>query len=449
MKKTVFILALCAAVCSIARSQDTRLSAEFDKILKEEIALNKTGVTALVSSHGKIIYKKALGMADAELNVPMQADNVFRIGSITKQFTAIAILQLMEQGKLSVQDEITKYIPDYPVQGATITIENLLTHTSGIRDYSSIKDSTQRGKMDFTPVEMISYFKNQPMRFAPGARYEYSNSNYFLLGYIIEKITGKTYGQYLEENFFKPLGMTNSSYANDSKIIKNRAAGYTMGRQGIENAGILSMTQPYAAGSILSTVEDLFKWQQAVQSYKLVKKETLEKAYSKYKLTNGSESNYGYGWRFGFIQDNPIIWHGGLISGFVTMALYLPKEDVYVAVFSNCDCLSPENAAAKLAAAAIGKPYSRKEIKLDEKILESYTGEYKVTPQFSFTISKEKDKLFVQGTGQEKMEMSAEANDKFFLKENDARFQFVNEGGKITKVILQQGVRSTEAAKIK
>src|SRR6185436_1398189 len=227
-----------------------------------------------------------------------------------------------------------RFIPGYPVQGATITIEHLLTHTSGIRDYTSIKDSVQRFKTDLTPAGMISYFQNQPMRFAPGTRYEYSNSNYFLLGYIIEKTTGKTYQQYLESNFFQPLGMTNSSYANDTRIIKNRTAGYTKAEKEMENAPAISMTQPFSAGAILSTVEDLFKWQQAVQFYKLVKKQTLEKAFTRYKLANGKETSYGYGWRFGFIQQSPSIWHGGLIDGFKTMAIYLPNEDVYVVILS-------------------------------------------------------------------------------------------------------------------
>ena len=169
MKKITLILALCAALLNAADAQqDTTLSAEFAKVLQEELPLNGPGATVLVSSRGRIIYKKALGMANMELNVPMQVDNVFRIASITKQFTAIAILQLMEQGKLDLQDEITRFLPDYPTQGAKITIEQLLTHTSGIRDYASIKDTIQRGRMDFTPTEMIRYFQTQPMRFAPG-----------------------------------------------------------------------------------------------------------------------------------------------------------------------------------------------------------------------------------------------------------------------------------------
>lgn len=541
------MLALCIAVLHSANAQQSsQLSNQFDEVLTEEFPLNGTGATVLVSSRGKIIYRKALGIANAELNVPMQVDNVFRIASITKQFTAIAILQLMEGGKLSLQDEITRFIPEYPVRGAKITIEHLLTHTSGIMDYTTIKDTAQRGKIDFTPVQMIQFFQNLPVRFAAGTRYEYSNSNYFLLGYIIEKMSGKTYQQYLEENFFGPLGMNSSLYASDTKIIKNRAAGYTTGSKGLQNAAAISMTQPYAAGGILSTVEDLNKWNTAVQSNKLIKKETLQKAFTRYKLSDGKEISYGYGFRFGFIQESPSIWHGGLINGFRTMAMYLPKEDVFVTVLSNCDCNSSDNIAAKLAAVAIGKPYAYKEIKVansaletyagvyenessdqllvsvadsklsvrrgrgpktiarayqkdhfffddqmmtmeftlnksgepdkltiwnrsgmevwkksdkpvltqaeikvDEKLLKIYTGEYEVTPQFMFTITKERDRLYLQATGQEKLEIFAEATNKFFLKVNDARLEFVSESGKITKVILTQGGRTTDAMKIK
>lgn len=549
MKKKILILTLilCSALLSNINAQHESIpTSEFDKVVNEDLVLNGTGATVWVSRHGEIMYNKAFGMANVELNVPMETDNVFRIGSITKQFTAIAILQLMEEGKLDLQDEITRFIPDYPLQGSRITIEHLLTHTSGIRDYTSIKDTVQRGKLDFMPGTMIDYFKNQPMRFVPGTRYEYSNSNYFLLGYIIEKITRNTYQQYLENNFFKPLGMHDSYFGNDNMIIKHRAAGYTMGDKGLENAALLSMTQPYAAGAILSTAEDLFKWNEAVQSYKLVKKETLEKALTRHKLISGKETSYGYGFRFGFIQEKPSIWHGGLINGFMTMAMYLPEEEVYIVVLSNCDCNAVDRVTAKLAALAIGKPYAYKEIevtnavlqtyagiyenevgdpliitvengnlfvqrgrnpkvlvkafeenkfffedpmitmefsaaqhektdqlairsrngkevwnktdrtelsdnevKVDVAILEMYTGEYEVTPQFAFTITKENERLFLQATGQDKIEMFAETENKFFLKVNDAQFEFVNESGKITKVFMRQGGRTAEAIKIK
>ena len=548
MKKQIIILVfgLWFNLSNAQKISDQELASVFDKMLTEQFKPHEPGATAIVSRNGQIIYKKAFGMANLELDVPMQTGNIFRIGSITKQFTAIAILQLIEQEKLSLQDEITKFIPDYPVQGSKITIEHLLTHTSGIKSYTGMPDYGEKMNKDMSPVEMIDYFKNEPMEFAPGTAFRYNNSGYYLLGYIIEKITGKTYADYLTENIFKPLGMEQSMYANDRIIIKNRAGAYSMGDQGFENAFPISMTQPYAAGSILSTVEDLFKWNEAVHNYQLVKKETLEKAFTRYKLLDGSVSDYGFGWFLGYVQESPAIEHGGGIPGFSTMAIYLPEEDVFVAVFVNCDCISPKDITARMAAAAIGKPYSytevssdnvnpneytgvyenvkgeqriisleqnklysqrgrnpkfniraykkdkyfiddalltiefsrnekgeieklithsrtgkdiwmktnkpvavQVEIKVDPAILEKYVGEYIVTRGFSFVVTRDQDRLFLQATDQEQLEMFAEKENKFFLKVNDATLEFVNdESGNVTKAVLNQGGRTIDAKKV-
>lgn len=547
MKKRILIPVFALLVNIGFAQKNDKLTVEFDKILSEQFKSNETGATAIVAKKGKVIYKKAFGMANLELNIPMQADHVFRIGSITKQFTAIAILQLMEQGKLSLQDEITRFIPDYPVHGHKITIEHLLTHTSGIASYTGMKDYMDRMSLDISPIEMIDHFKNQPMEFAPGTKWNYSNSGYFLLGYIIEQVSGKSYEQYIEENFFKPLQMTNSYYGSNTDIIKNRVGTYSRSEKGFENAGQLSMTQPYAAGSIQSTVEDLFIWNQAVQAFKLVKKETLEKAFTNHKLADGTETFYGYGWSFAYVQGSPTIEHGGGINGTKTMAIYIPAEDVFVAVFSNCDCFSPGNIAVKLAGIAIGKPYTYKEvsfensvlqsytgvfenekgelrnitlsdnklysqrgrspkfniipyekdkfffedamttmefvrnskneihqlvlksrngnevwtrsdkaapvvkeIKVDENILEKYLGEYEIGPEFTFVVTKEQDRIFIQATGQEKVEIFAETENKFFLKVNDAQLEFVKDfSGNITKAILNQNGNTIDAKKIK
>ena len=365
-KKYLFSFLLTLGMLSIASAQspvDPKLSAEIDKLLAAQFKADGTGAAALVARKGQIIYKKAFGMANLELNVPMQADNVFRIGSITKQFTAVAILQLMEQGKLNLQDEITKFIPDYPTHGHKITIEHLLTHTSGIKSYTNMESFSSIERKDMKPEELISFFKNQPMDFAPGTKWQYNNSGFFLLGYIIEKLSGKTYPQYVEEVFFKPLGMSNSFYGNDSKIIKNRAGAYQKGENGVENADMLSMTLPFAAGSLQSTVEDLYKWNRAVHAYKFLKKETLDQAFTPYKLADGTATNYGYGWFLGKVQGSTSIEHGGGINGFLTMEKYLPEEDVFVAVFSNCTCNPPSDVATKIAALAIGKPQVRAAIR--------------------------------------------------------------------------------------
>jgi CubicO group peptidase (beta-lactamase class C family) len=453
MKKIFLLLAFCllANLDFAQQKDDKQLTADFDKMLSAQFKTNETGATALVSRKGQIIYKKAFGMANLEYNIPMKVDNIFRIGSITKQFTAVAILQLMEQGKLNLQDSITKFIPDYPTHGHKITIEHLLTHTSGIQSYTGMKDFEKRMTLDLKPTELIDYFKNQPMEFTPGTKWNYNNSGYFLLGYIIEKVSGKTYPQYIEENFFKPLGMTNSLFGSDSKIVKNRAGAYDKDSTGLVNAPYLSMNQPYSAGSIQSTVEDLFLWHQAVHAYKLVKKESLEKAFTKYKLNDGKETKYGYGWSLGDIQGSPTIGHGGGINGFLTQSIYLPKEDVFVAVFSNCNCNPPFDIGDKMAMLAIGKTIqTHTEIMVEAAVLETYIGDYEISPKFILTVTKEQNRLFTQATGQGKIEVFAESATKFFLKVVDAQIEFVkNESGKVTKLILYQGGKKTEAKKIK
>ena len=556
MKKQALILAqilfltfgLCFNLTYAQQKEDEQLVTYFDKILSEQFKTDEPGVTVLVSRNGQINYKKAFGTANLELNTPMQVDNVFWVASIGKQFTAVAILQLMEQGKLNLQDEITKFIPDYPTHGNKITIEHLLTHTSGIHNFSGMEDPEKKLTTDCTPNEVIDFFKNLPMRFAPGTKWEYSNSGYFLLGFIIEKITGKPYSEYLEENFFKPLGMTNSLFANNKRIIKNRVGAYSQGDTGFENSRHLNATIIYSAGAIQTTVEDFYKWHQAVHSYKFVKKETLDKAFTRYKLTDGKETDYGYGWKLGYVYESPSIWHGGGIEGFGAMEIYLPKEDVFVAVFSNCDCIYPKDIATRLAALTTGRPYEYKEIsnkntnlkgytgvyenqkgqqriitvlgsklfsqlgrgpksnlkvyqenmfffeddamqtiefyrnkkgtieklltkklsgietwnktnkpipdsngiKVNGKILETYVGEYEIINEMNFSVAIEKDRIFVQAPEQDKFEIFAETENKFFTKVTDAEFEFVkDEFGKITKVIMNQGGRQADAKKIK
>lgn len=432
--------ALLFTVLSVTTAQTSatkQLTAEFDKILSEQFKPGETGCAALVAKKGQIIYKKAFGMANLELNVPMQPDMVFRIGSITKQFTAVAILQLMEQGKLSLQDEITKFIPDYPTQAYKITIEHLLTHTSGIKSYTNVPEFQKYIRTDMKPSEVIDMFKNLPMEFAPGTKWNYNNSGYFLLGYIIEKVSGKSYPEYIEENFFKPLGMTNTLYGSDSKIVKNRAWGYQPDGNGIKNADMMSMSLPYAAGSIQSTVEDLFRWNQAVHSYKLVKKETLEKAFTEYKLADGKGTKYGYGWSFSQIQDSRTIEHGGGINGYLTNALYLPAEDIFVAVFSNNNAKSPAFVSNLMAAVALGKPYTRTEIFPDEATLDQYKGVYENEEGLLREISRDGNKLYSQRTSAAKLIIRAYDKDKFFFDNSLTLLSFVRDGsGKVTQAVI-------------
>ncbi|HCT69812.1 MAG TPA: serine hydrolase, partial [Bacteroidales bacterium] len=284
--------------------------AVMDQIIESVYKPGDPGATVLVAKNGKVVYRKAFGMANLELNVPMKPEMVFEIGSITKQFTAVSILMLMEQGKLSLTDDITKFIPDYPAQGHKITIHHLLTHTSGIKSYTGMQEWQPLWRKDMSPAEMIDLFKNQPMDFAPGERFLYNNSAYFLLGYIIEKASGLTYQQFLEDNIFKPLQMNNSYYGSHKRVIPNRAAGY-QNQDGFTNAEYLSLTQPYSAGSIMSNVDDMLKWQNAIRDNKLVKAGSIQLAFKGYSTNDNKPFHYGYGWGVNEINGAPTLEHGG------------------------------------------------------------------------------------------------------------------------------------------
>jgi CubicO group peptidase (beta-lactamase class C family) len=438
IRAAIVLLMVFVALSVQAQPAKTKaMTSEFDKMLSAQFKTGETGCAALVAVKGEIIYKKAFGMADLELNVPMQPDMIFRVGSITKQFTAIAILQLMEQGKLSLQDDITRFIPDYPTQAYKITIEHLLTHTSGIKSYTSVPDFQKYIKEDLNPSEAIDRFKNLPMEFAPGTKWNYNNSGFFLLGYIIEKASGKTYAEYIEENLFKPAGMTSSLYGNDKNIIRNRASGYQSEGDNTVNADYLSMLLPYSAGSIMSNVEDLYRWNRALVSYKLVKKETLEKAFTEYKLSDGKGTNYGYGWFLRQLQGSPTIEHGGAINGFLCNAIYLPEEDLFVAVFSNSTGKSPDMVSLKMAAVALGKPLNYKEIPVAADVLDQYTGIYEDESGSQRFITRDSSQLFSQRSGGQKYKIRPLATDKFFFNDSFTIISFNrNESGSIKEAVM-------------
>ncbi len=420
---------------------------QFDQLLTQQFNDQGPGCAALVAKKGQIIYQKALGMANLELAVPMQTDKVFRIGSMTKQFTAIAILQLMEQGKLSLQDEITRFIPDYPTQGKTITLEHLLTHTSGIKSYTNMKEFGTIDKQDLTPPQLIDFFKNQPLVFEPGTQWSYNNSGYFLLGYIIEKVTGKTYAQYLVDAFFKPLGMNHSYYGSNAQLIQNRAAGYQGGKDGTENADYLSMSLPYAAGSIESTIGDLWIWHQALHRYKLVKKATLDRAFTNYKLKNGQPTNYSYGWFLNTIGGSPTIEHGGAINGFLTNGIYLPQEDVLVLVFSNSTQNSPDGVAEVMAAAAIGKYKDAAELVMNPALLQAYEGTYEGTYEGqavgSSVITLTNNQLYWQPAGGKRIRLKPTQSDTFVLANSLDTLSFVRNGaGQLDYILYQNRLRT-------
>lgn len=420
-KILIVLLSLIISVHAGAKSHTKQI----DVLLNDLFEKNGPGGVALVVKDGKTIYRKSFGMANLELGVKMKPDHIFRIGSITKQFTASAILKLVEEGKIKLDADITEYIKGYPTHGHKITVDHLLNHTSGIKSYTGMKKwDTEVRKKDFTPAELVDYFKNEPMDFKPGEQFKYNNSGYILLGHIIELVSGKTYEEYIQENIFTPLNMHSSSYGSSSKIIKNRAYGYDKDKENYKNADFLSMTQPYSAGSLLSTVDDIHTWYKAVMADKVVTSENRKKAHTRSVLNSGNETDYGYGWSIGNIQGTNIIEHGGGINGFLTASLILPEKDVFVAIFSNCNCNYPGEIAKKVAAIVIDKPFKWEEVSLDQALLNAYQAVYEKMDGEQRIITYKDGKLFSLRTGGTKYEVFAYDKDKFYFEDSLLTLEF-------------------------
>ena len=437
---TYFLLAL--SIHSFGQpGKNKQVIKKLDQLIAEKYKSIAPGCVVLVARNGQVFYNKAFGTANNELNVPMRPEMVFRIGSITKEFTAIAILQLAEQGKISLKDSLQRFIRDFPYKGHTITIENLLTHTSGIADYEVLNFNIPNAiRIDFPQKQIIDSLAKLPLEFKPGDKFAYSNSNYFLLGYIIEQVSGKTYKDYLQENICKPADLSGIQYDDPFKVIANRVNGYTKDNSGFYNAGYISMAQVFSAGGLLSNAEDLFKWHQVLYTYKLVKKETLEKALTSFSLSNGAASGYGYGWFIKGQGNDKSIGHGGAIDGFRSMETYFPKDDIYVAALFNSDDdkfftifedithLITESSSNAVTGDVI----------IEQKVLDSYAGIYRPiedTTEF-FRIYKEGDKLYADLSNKTGMHMLlvAKSQTLFVLpvvKRIPTTIEFIVDDGKV------------------
>lgn len=339
--KSIKLLALFFLVLfssSIISAQDK--AKQIEDLLNKYKEYGQFNGSALVAENGKVIFKKGFGSANMEWNIPNQPDTKFRLGSISKQFTAFLIVKLAEEGKIKLDVPVTTYLSDYPKEnGDKITIHHLLTHTSGIPNYTDSPNFFKdKARNPYSPADFVKTFSSLPLEFKPGERFNYSNSGYFLLGYIIEKISGKTYEQYLQETIFTPLKMVNSGYDHSDVILKNRASGYEKRGNKITNAAYLDMSIPYAAGSLYSTVEDLYLWDQALYSNKLLSEKSMESLFKPYIKTG--QASYGYGWFVDEIDNGDkaklkIVGHGGGINGFNTIISRYPEDKNLIVLLNN------------------------------------------------------------------------------------------------------------------
>ncbi|MBN8731955.1 MAG: serine hydrolase [Acidobacteria bacterium] len=401
--------------------------------------------TVLVVKDGKPLLRKGWGMANREWNIPNAPDTRFRLGSITKQFTAAAILTLAEQGKLSLQDPVNKFYAEAPAAWEKITIHHLLNHTSGIVSYTGLPGFFQKESMTArTPAEIVKLTQDKPLEFEPGSKMKYNNSGYILLGYVIEKVSGMPYDEYLKKNLFEPLGLKDTGYDWNQAIIARRASGY---QPDGKHAAYLDMSLPYAAGSLYSTVDDLAVWAAALESGKVVSKENYT------KMTTPYLNQYGYGLVMDKIENHEVVGHGGGINGFNTMLLRAGGDGLTVAVLANQNTPAADRISKDLVALYLGKDVKPRpvltEVKLPAGKLDSVAGQYELRPGFVLKVWREGQQLMTQATGQGKLAIQASAEDQFFSTLVDARIIFQRgPDGKVTQLTLHQGGREMVGKRI-
>ncbi len=360
----IVLVALCTLLLPVRLAvAQTSSHAPTDKALIAKIdalaarALENPGAAGLsiaVSRGDKVILSKGYGKADLENGVAATDASVFRIASVTKQFTAAAILRLAEQGKIQLDDDFTKYV-DYPTHGKTVTIRHLLTHTSGIKNYTDVPGFFEDVARDKAPEQVLDSVRDLPLDFEPGTKWAYSNTNYHLLGMIIEKVSGVSYAKHMQDEFFTPLGLTHTRYDVASDVIPGRARGYGVIDGVSANASYLSMTIPYAAGGLLSTAGDLVRWQIALVSGKVVSPESYKQMTTAAELSDGSKAPYGFGLFMSDVDGHPNFMHEGGIPGFNSILVYFTEEKLTVAVISNSPGASAGELAAEIAREAFGR----------------------------------------------------------------------------------------------
>jgi CubicO group peptidase (beta-lactamase class C family) len=404
--------------------------------------------TILVVKDNKTLIDQGYGSADLEWNIPNSPTTRLRLGSLTKQFTAASILLLQERGKLNIDDPISKYMPDAPAAWSKITIYNVLTHTSGIPNFTGFPDYHASEWKDTTPAELVARFRDKPLDFEPGTKFNYSNSGYILLGSLLEKISGQTYRDFLQQNIFTPLDMKDTGIDSNAAILPQRAQGYRRTPHGIEHDGYISMTIPFSAGALYSTTGDLLKWEQALFGGKVLKPESLTKMTTPYK------NNYAFGLSARTVDDHKLITHNGGIEGFNTSLNYYPDDKLTVIVLGNLTGGAPDQIASSLGKVALGQSVTltseRKEIMLPAATLPDFAGTYRVADlDADLIIAVNGPRLSAKLGKQNPVDIFAESENHFFLKIADAQIEFSRDPAThvVNRLVIHQNGATHEGKK--
>ncbi|PIB92986.1 serine hydrolase [Caulobacter sp. FWC2] len=414
-------------------------------LVDEQVKAGRFSGSVLVAKDGAPLLREGFGAADREWEIPNAPDTKFRLGSLTKQFTATAILQLAEAGKLSIDDPVSKFYADAPAAWSKITIKHLLNHTSGIPSYTGIPGFFENGssKKPLKPAEIVKLTQDKPLEFEPGSKFAYDNTGYILLGVVIEKVSGQTYADYLSQHIFQPLGMKNTGYDVSAEILAKRASGYQPDKAAWRNADYLDMTLPYAAGSLYSTVDDLLIWNTALTDGKI-----LSDASRKAAWTENLE-HYGFGWGIAMQDGHERVSHNGGINGFSTAMNRYPKDGLVTIVLSNFQAAPSTPMANNLAGLCFGTYAAPKAVALSTATLDKYVGSYALSPTFILKVFRDGDKLVTQATGQGPVALVATAPGEFTAVGPDAKLSFKQTGdAPATALVLHQGGRDMEAPRV-
>ena len=444
-------LASAASIAGAQQPSRAALTSRIDSLANAFIADTHTPAISVAVLRGSdTIVMKGYGEASVELHRAATPSTVYRIGSITKQFTSSEIMRLAERGKLSIDDPITKYLPDVPTHGRTITIRRLLNHTSGVHNYTAEPAWQQTWGKPLSPRQIVAFVDHDSLDFNPGDKWSYSNTGYVLLGMVIEKVTGETYANYLEHDLFKPLGLTQTSYCSNHPSDPTFADGYSTESGAVKPAAFLDMTHPHGAGALCSTVRDLVKWQRALEGGRVVSAKSYALMTTPDTLNNGKPLTYGFGLGVGKLGTHREISHGGGINGFTTAGAFYPDDSLNVAVFSNADrgpsLLAINIARTVFAMPLVTPPKPVAAVPLPDSVRDRVAGVYELAApnggKFVVHIMVENGQVMTQaeGQGQGKFPLIYAGNMTFGAAfDPSLRVTFIGENGKVTRMRLAQG----------
>ncbi len=463
MRRFIFALAACLLLLPAAPGHAqspsrAALVASIDSLLSRELAAPAAGFQVAVVKGRDTLVMKSYGFANVELQVPATTETLFRIGSVTKQFTATAVMQLAEQGKLRLTDSLAKFLPNIPPHWRGVTIRHLLNHTSGIPAYSDLGARARPLMMLGAPRDsMIAFLRNDSLLFSPGSGFYYNNTGYYLLGMVIEQVSGKSYAAYINDNLAVPLGLAHTRYCGTRAVLPNRASGYDRSGTSLVNAAYIDMETPYAAGSLCSTARDLVLWGAALASGRVISRASYEEMTIPITLASPRPMTYGYGFFVAAVGSYRVLEHPGNIPGFAAHLMRVPSESLYVAVTANTASSPAPQMAYEIARIVLAVPRTvavptLRDDPLVASARDAYIGRYALTQadgsKVDVSIIARDGCIAFQGLGQDSAPLLWQGGDLFVVRGQPIRFYFARERGRVTGFVFERGVRPLPARRV-